>query len=386
MAMTGAFPAPAARKSRFRPLRLFRYVLGQILGPVAMLAFLLTSVVWLIQVLPLLDLVINRGQSAVTFAYLVLLLLPSLLTVILPFAYLFGSLFALQRLSGDSELVVMASAGYSLRQLATPVLAAAAIVMALTWLCNLYLAPAGQRALNDKKGDIYDDIGAALLNEGQFNTPARGFTVFIRRLDPNGTITGIMAHDGRDRRRPLTYVAERGQVVQTQEGARLLMYDVTLQSGRGRQLTTVHFDRAGINLDEFVSQVRSAPRASDRFLPELLWPQGGSLLSARTLRTFIAEAHKRLSEPLYCVAFGLIALAAVARGRRHRGSIALRLALAAGAALSLYLCGYGIAGATQNQTMLLPAFYVIPLAGALLAILVLAGYSPRAILARRRPA
>ena len=36
-----------------------------------MLALLLTIVVWLQQTLPLLDLVINRGQSAFTFAYLV---------------------------------------------------------------------------------------------------------------------------------------------------------------------------------------------------------------------------------------------------------------------------------------------------------------------------
>ena len=387
MAMTGAFPAQPRRGRRFRPRRLSLYVLGQILGPVAMLAFLLTSVVWLVQTLPLLDLVINRGQSALTFAYLVMLVLPTLFIIILPFSFLFGSLFALQRLSGDSELVVMASAGYSLRQMAGPVLAAAAIVMGLTWLCNLYLAPAGQRALNAKKLDINADIGAALLNEGQFNNPARGLTVFIRRLDPNGTISGIMAHDGRDPARPLTYIADRGQIAQTPAGARLIMYDATVQSGRGRQLAMIRFDRYGVNLDEFVNQARNTQqRPADRFLPELLWPPEGENLPERTRRTFTVEAHNRLSQPLYCIAFGLIALAAVARGRRHRGSIALRLALGAMAALGLYLGGYGVAGAAQGQPMLLPAFYIIPLGGAVLAALVLAGYSPRAILARRRAA
>ena len=383
MAMTGAFPAPAARKSRFRPLRLSLYVLGQILGSVAMLTFLLTSVVWLQQTLSLLDLVINRGQSAFTFTYLALLLLPSLLSIVLPFAFLFGSLFALQRLSGDSELVAMASAGYSLRQLAGPVLSAAILVMALTWLCNLYLAPAGQRQLNARKGDIAADIGAAFLNEGQFNNQARGLTVFIRRIDPNGTITGIMAHDGRNPERPLTYMADRAQIVQSRAGAQLVMFNATVQSGRGRQLNMIRFDRYPINLEEFVSQARNTlRRTSDRFLSELLWPPEGAQLPERTRRVFAAEAHTRLSQPLYCLAFGLIALAAVVRGRRHRGSIALRLALAAGTALGLYLSGYGIAGVAQNEPLLLPAFYVIPLMGAVLAALVLAGYSPRAI-ARR---
>ncbi len=101
--------------------RLSWYVLGQILGPVAMLTLLLTCVILLTQSLRLLDLVINRGQSAPTFIYLTILILPGLLAIILPIAFFFGTLFTLSRLNGDSELVVMASAGYSQRQLAAPV-------------------------------------------------------------------------------------------------------------------------------------------------------------------------------------------------------------------------------------------------------------------------
>jgi len=382
-------PAPPPRTRPggrgLRPLRLSFYVLGQLMGPVAMLALLLTSVVWMIQILPLLDTVINRGQSAVTFIYLGMLLLPTLLAIILPLSFFFGALASLQRMSGDSELVVMASAGYSLRQLAMPVLGAATIVMVLTWACSLYLMPAGQRALNDKMGDIRADIGAALLDEGQFNTQAKGLTVFIRRIDANGGISGILAHDGRDPKRPLTYIAARGQIAQTEAGARLVLYDGTLQSGRARQLSTLTFDRSVVDLDQFASQARdSLRRASDRFLGELLWPQERSGLTDRIRANFTAEAHNRLSQPLYCIAFGLIALAAVTRGRRQRGPLALRLTIASLCAIGLRIAGYGVAGAAQNQPLLLAFFYVIPLGGAAVAGLVLAGYSPAAILARRR--
>src|SRR5271167_355132 len=110
--------------------RLSWYVLGQLLGPVALLALLMTCVILLTESLQLLDLVINRGQSAPTFLYLTVLILPGLLVIILPIAFFFGTLFTLSRLNGDSELVVMASAGYSQRQLAGPVLIAAVLVMA----------------------------------------------------------------------------------------------------------------------------------------------------------------------------------------------------------------------------------------------------------------
>ena len=105
--------------------RLSRYVLGQLLVPVTVFTLLMTSVIWLVSSTTYLDLVINRGQSAPTFLYLTSLLIPTLMTTILPIAFFFGTMFTLSRLNGDSELVVMASAGFSLRQLAAPVFAAA---------------------------------------------------------------------------------------------------------------------------------------------------------------------------------------------------------------------------------------------------------------------
>jgi len=391
MAITGAFsPAPHAvpkgprpRARRLRPPRLSFYVFGQILGPVAMLVFLLTSMIWMVEALRLLDLVINRGQSAMTFLYLAMLYLPSVLTIILPFAFLFGGLFALQRLNGDSELVVMASAGFSLRQLAMPVLAAALVAASLTYCCNLYLAPAGQRALNEKKGDINADVAAALLQEGQFTNPSKGLTVFIRRINQDGSFKGILVHDGRDAARPTTFIADSGQLVQSQTGARLMLYNVTSQTGTGLHMVTFSSQSLPFSLDQFAAQARdSIRRTSDRFLPELLWPPEKNL-TQRSRNIFLAAAHDRLSQPLYCFTFGLIALAAVSRGRRQRGSRALRMTGAAIVALAVYLAGFGVAGAAQSRPELVPAFYLIPFLGSLGAIAVLAGFSPAAILARR---
>src|ERR1700759_993117 len=197
-------PATAEPRRRGAKLpQLSWYVLGQIAGPVALLTLLMTCVILLTQSLRLLDLVINRGQSAPTFVYLTLLILPGLLVIILPIAFFFGTLFTLSRLNGDSELVVMASAGYSQRQLATPVFLAALIVMMITWACALWLMPAGQRALSAKVVDISADIGAVLLNAEEFQTPAKGLTVFIHQMGSNGQISGILVHDNRDASRPI---------------------------------------------------------------------------------------------------------------------------------------------------------------------------------------
>jgi lipopolysaccharide export system permease protein len=365
--------------------RLSTYVLGQMIGPTALFAFLLTAVIWLTQSLRLLDLVINRGQSAPTFVYLTLLIIPSLLVIILPIAYFAGTLFSLNKLNSDSELVVMSAAGFSRAQIAVPVLLAAMIVMALTYLCGLYLMPAGQRAMKDKVVDIRADIGAALLNEGEFNTPADGLTVFIRELNSDGTIRGVMVHDNRNKKNPITYLAVRGQLAQTPGGARLIMFDGTVeQSGHaGGQLTVLKFQRDVFDLDQFASPTRATNRAtSERYLSELFWPS--PQLPQKLRNAYIAEGHNRLSQPLYCIAFAMIALAAILRGRRARGANALRLAIAALAAAIVRIAGYGVQGLAVGSPSLVFLFYLIPLLGAAIALAALAGVRPLAWLRRAK--
>ena len=367
--------------------RLSFYILGQLLGPVALLTLLLTSVIWLVSSLQYLDLVINRGQSALTFLYLILLVLPSLLAIIMPIAFFFATLITLQRLQGDSELTAMSSAGYSPHQLAVPVLGCAAIVMALTYACVLYLAPAGQRALRDKVMDIRADMAGALLNVGEFNNSQPGLTIFIRQLDSKGEVRGILVHDNRDRAHPVTYIAEKGILAQTPAGTRLIMLDGTVETGAqaGKQLQVLNFDSDIVNLDQFSEPARYTLRKiQERYLDELFWPPERQGVTPQFRDQCFAEGHNRITQPLYCIAFALIALAAVMRGRRQRGSVALRLTLASLSAAGLRIAGYGVMGMAQRNPPLLALFYLLPALGMAGAIAVLAGYAPGPLLARLR--
>jgi lipopolysaccharide export system permease protein len=347
----------------------------------------MTCVIWLTQVMPLLDLVINRGQSALTFFYLTTLILPTLLVIILPVAFFIGVLYALFRLNNDSELVVMASSGYSQRQLAVPVFIAAGVVMALVYLCGLYLAPLGQRALRDKEVDIRADIGAALLNEGEFNPLAKGLTVFIRSLGSDGQIRGVLVHDTRDTNHPVTYLAERGVLAQTPAGARLIMLDGTIEYGgkAGGQLSVIKFPSDIYDLDQFAAPARATLRkTNERYLSELLWPPDNRYLTPEIRNAYFAEAQSRLSQPLYCIAFAMIALAAVLRGRRQRGALAMRLTLASLAAGAIRIAGYGVPGPASSHPVLCVLFYLIPLVGALIALANLMGFNPFAPFASAR--
>jgi len=363
------------------------YILRQILGPFALFTLLLTMVVWLTQSLRLLDLVINRGQSAAIFAYLSVLILPSLLVIILPIAFFGAALYTLHKLNNDSEMVVMYSAGISRAQLAIPVLWAATIAMALTYACSLYLMPAGQRAMNDKMFDVRADIGAALLREGAFTTPAAGLTVFIREIS-GGELRGILVHDNRNPARPLSYVAEQGLMAQTKEGARLIMINGNIQRGEGdgARLSVLRFDRYVFNLDQYTSAQRTDDReTSERYLHELIFPALDGPQSDLRRKIYLAEAHNRISAPLYCLAFALIALAATATGHMLRSSHALRIFLAAFFGAALRMLGYGAQGMAARNPLMIAALYLLPIGGMVLASMFIGGTHLPRLLRPRMP-
>ena len=360
--------------------RLSNYVLRQLVGPVALFSFLLTAVVWLSQSLRLLDLVINRGQSAPTFIYLTLLILPSLLVIILPIAFFAGTLYGLNRLNSDSELVAMSAAGYSRWQLVAPVMGAAAIVMVLTYLCSLYLMPLGQRTMKDKVMDIRADIGAAILSEGMFNTPAQGLTVFIRELSSDGHIDGILVHDNRDSNRPISYLAQSGVLAQTPAGARLIMLNGTIEqtSRGGGRLSVLKFQRYVFDLDQFASRRGEVMReTAERYLNELFWPRIAKDPGNKIRNIFLAEGHNRLAAPLYCLTFALIALAAITRGRRARGAYALRLTVASLSAGMLRILGYGVQGIAARTPEFDVLLYLVPLLGAAASLFYISDYRPQ---------
>ena len=100
--------------------KLQRYILRQLAGPFVFFLLALTGVIWLSQSLRFVDMIVNKGLSAGYFLYLSSMVLPSVLSIILPIAVFAAVLYTFQRLHADSEIIVMRSAGLSNWSIARP--------------------------------------------------------------------------------------------------------------------------------------------------------------------------------------------------------------------------------------------------------------------------
>ena len=78
-----------------------RYIFQKIAGATTMTFVALGTMVWLSQALRQFDLVTSNGQSVWTFLYVSALLVPALVTIVLPVALLIAVIYTFNRLNGD---------------------------------------------------------------------------------------------------------------------------------------------------------------------------------------------------------------------------------------------------------------------------------------------
>src|SRR5438067_1245711 len=143
-----------------------RYILRQCLSIMLFVTAVLTLTVWLAQSLRLVDLIVNRGLSVEIFAYLAVLILPRFLNIVLPIGAFIAVLFVFNRLTSESELVVMRAAGIGPLSLARPVLILAGIACLMLLSLSAYFLPASNREFKDLQFEIRNRFVSALLQEG----------------------------------------------------------------------------------------------------------------------------------------------------------------------------------------------------------------------------
>lgn len=321
-----------------------RYLFRQVAGAFLLVLLTLTAIVWLATVLRQLNLVTAQGQSFLIFLQMTGLALPNLIALIAPNAYLMSSLHTLDRVSGDSELIVMTASGAPTWTFARPFIAFAAIVSVCILIINLWLMPASSRMLRDFIVQVRTDLIAQVLQPGRFSSPDEGLTFHIRERASNGDLLGLVIHDGRVTERDekesgkpgkspakdestadesMTYLAERARLIERDGTAYLVMFDGhihrTKESSRDDGTQIVAFEQYVFDISQFGKDTEGEfLRPRERHLGELLWPAADDKFAAKFPGRLRGELHDRLATALYPFVFAMISVAFLARARTTR--------------------------------------------------------------------
>ncbi len=302
-----------------------RYIFRQVGVSTIFIVVTLTAVIWLTQAIRFIRIILHKGLALDVFFYITSLLLPSFVLITLPISLFFGTLFTINRMTNDRELIVLRSAGASHWQIARPVVMLGLACVAICYSISLYLMPLTFQEFRRMQVAIRESFSAAVLLEGTFNSIGIGVTIYVRSRDGN-EISGILVHDNRKADQPATIMAKRGVVELTPDGPRVLLSDGNRQEldRKSGKLSILYFTQYSFEVNLFGEEKVTWRDPSERFLPELLWP--GDTADDRANRTkLIAEGHNRIAAPLLALALPFIALMILLTGEFNRRGQMIRL-------------------------------------------------------------
>jgi lipopolysaccharide export system permease protein len=325
----------------------------------------LTGVIWVTQALKDFDLLTSKGQSMLIFFSATGLIIPSLVMIIAPIALFAAILFTLNKLNSDSELIVMSAAGLSPGRLLRPFAILMVVVALLVGTMSLWIMPSSFALLRNLLSQIRSDFLSRVVREGQFTTLDQGFVFHYRERGPGGALRGIFMQDRRDPTRTNTYIAESGLTISNDKDNYLILEKGSMQ----RQTTTnrdpiiVVFERYAIDLSQFGESSEGAPlKPRERSTRALLEPNLAEPYTRANLGQMRSELHDRLVNPLYALAFGMIAFAALAQARTTRQGRGIAILGAVLMLIAVRGLGFGVAALAARHDWAVAALYLFPLA------------------------
>ena len=350
-----------------------RYLFRQAANALLVILLTLTLVVWLATTLKELNLITSQGQGILLFLQMTLLTLPSLMALIAPNAMLMATLYTLDRMNGDSELIVMTASGAPIWRIGAPIVALAAIVSLGVLIGNLYVTPASMRELRSFITHVRADLISQVLQPGRFSSPEGGLTFHIRDRSPAGDLLGLLVHDERDGKQVMSYLAERGRIIDNDEGSYLVMLEGYVQrynnEGDEKEVQIVAFDQNMLDLTEFSPKDSAGkgmrPREaymSDLFRPDMTKPE-----IRRNYPQLRAELHDRLATPLYPLVFAFVAIAFLGHARTARENRWGQILAAFGIAVGLRAAGITVGNMVVVSPWAILLVYGLPLGAIIVA-------------------
>lgn len=354
--------------------RFDRYLLSHLLALFGFFSLVLVAIYWVNRAVGLFDQLIGDGQSALVFLEFSLLTLPNVIRLVLPISAFAATVYGINRLMADSELVVMQATGFSSFRLARPVLWFGLIVALMMLVLMHVLVPASRGMLANRSAEIAENVTSRYLTAGEFMHPTKGLTLFIGSLSETGELRDVFIADDRDPAARRTYTASRALLARGETGPKLLMFNGMVQAVAATdRLSVTRFTDFTYDLGALIDKGALPGRTIDELsTAQLLSADPALLAETRQDRAaFLSEAHSRFAMPFLGTAAALIGFSALLLGAFSRFGLWRQIGISVLLLILVQLVNTSATGMSLRDDRAWPLVYLAPLIGLGLALAML---------------
>ena len=230
------------------------YVIKEITSSFLFISIVITSITWLTQGLRYLDLFTSDNVVLSDYFFYIILLIPKITSITLPISLFISIIFILNRMRGDSELLIYWSSGKSNRDiLLKPILVISSILFILQLLLTIIVIPSTSLELRNKITEIRSGgVDYNMLKEKKFISPVKNLTIFIQEINGDEFI-GLLIQDDKDQLKPITYIAEKGQFKKIENKSYLILFNGFMQilSKENGEISEIQFEFYELDLTPY---------------------------------------------------------------------------------------------------------------------------------------
>jgi len=249
--------------------RVYKYFFHEFIRYFTLVIFASTAIIWTIQAVNFLDLVTDDGHAFRVYLWYSFLLLPKVITKLIPFTFLIALIITISKLEKDNELIVLWTSGLNKINIVNLVFRISLIITLLQIIFGTYVTP---ETLNYSRSLIKESqfqFVPSLLKEKKFNDTVEGLTIFVGKKNTDNTYDNIFI---KDEGQTLTNVstggssstifAKSGYVSKDEKN--LILHNGSIQkTSENKKTNIIKFDKTMINLTGLTTKTTTEPKIQE---------------------------------------------------------------------------------------------------------------------------
>ena len=346
-----------------------RYIFGRVFWMAVVALTVTTALVLITQILPLIDMVTRSRDALSSFFKVGFLLTPTMAILMAPFALLLAALRTLNQMNSDSELVVLEAAGRSPFSTVRPIIWLSLLMSVATLAALHTVEPWSTRQFRAILVNAQADLIGKAVQSQTFSKIQDNTWIQVSEELPGGDFGKVLIIDARDPATELIYYAKRGRLVNHEGSVLLALLDGELhrRDRIGGEVSIISYGSTVLDLAEFtVSNDVTGNQPEELSTGEIVAAMEHPETGAERAQKLRRELHRRNTDWLYPMVFGLVAVFFAGSARTQRQEQPAQIALGALVAILLRVAGFVAVSRAGVDAVFAAAAYVVPVSAILL--------------------
>ena len=306
----------------------------------------ISSIVWVIQGVNLLDIVSEQGHELKVYFIYSILNFPKIFSKLMMFTYFLTLFVVISRYEDNNEILIFWVNGIKKITFINFIAKFSLIILLIQFIFNLYIVPYTQNLAQEYLKISSVDFFPKILQEKKFSNIKQDLTIFVDKNSEDGGLKGIYIKEKLKNNQNKIIIASRGRIFKESDG-----YNFKLSDGKIINLDTkgnfnLGFKETNYDLSKINSKTRKEKKIDEvesKFLLNCLEENINLRKDEKfrcgyensfLLKDIYEEIFKRFINPIYIIIISLISSLIIMKNKIQRLQNYFKF--------FLFICGFSI--------------------------------------------